>query len=261
MNDQKHIWTMPARVRFSDATWLVPVGGLTAGPFVADRQFSAPLSKNPQRLNRYGTLSNAGLGALIGAAGGLYFWEQITQDDDRIESVFLAVQAVLNSLVVVQTLKYAAERPRPFQDNGSGRFFHGGTSFPSEHAAAAFAIAGVISHEYPGPLTKLLSYGLASAVSFSRVRARDHFPSDVAVGGLIGDLIAQQVYSLHQNPEAGGGPSEYVGEKFRHLETSRNPGSPYAPLESWIYPALETLPPLPYIQFHPFLLPPWTRSE
>ncbi len=53
MNDQKHIWTSPARVRFSDATWLVPVGGLTAGLFVADRQFSAHLSKNPQRLNRY----------------------------------------------------------------------------------------------------------------------------------------------------------------------------------------------------------------
>src|SRR5260370_33218283 len=153
MNDQKHIWTSPARVRFSDATWLVPVGGLTAGLCVADRQFSAHLSKNPQRLNRYGTLSNAGLGALIGAAGGLYFWGQITHDDHRIETGFLAGQAVLNSLVVVQTLKYAAERPRPFQDNGSGRFFHVGTSFPPEHAASALSIPGVISHQNPRPPT------------------------------------------------------------------------------------------------------------
>jgi len=44
---------------------------------------------------------------------------------------------------------------------------------------------GVIAHEYPGPLTKLLVYGLAATVDFSRVRARQHFPSDVFVGSVI----------------------------------------------------------------------------
>jgi len=29
--DQKQIWTSPARVRFSDAQWLVPISGITAG--------------------------------------------------------------------------------------------------------------------------------------------------------------------------------------------------------------------------------------
>jgi membrane-associated phospholipid phosphatase len=260
-DDQKHIWSGPARIRFSDATWLVPVGGLTAGLFVTDRQFSAHLSKNSQTLNHYGTLSNAGVGALIGAAGGLYFWGQIKHDDRRIETGLLAGEAVLNSLVVVQTLKYMAERPRPFEDNGSGRLFHGGTSFPSEHTVAAFAIAGIISHEYPGPLTKLISYGLASAVSFSRVRARDHFPSDAAIGGIIGELIAQQVYSRHHNPEVGGTPWEYFGEQFRHVETGKYAGSPYVPLDSWIYPALERLAALGYIHSEILGLRPWTRSE
>src|SRR5207245_3747878 len=118
-----------------------------------------------------------------------------------------------------------------------------------------------LSHEYPRPLHKLLSDGLASAVTFSRVRARDHFPSDVAVGGIVGDLIAQQVYSRHQKPEAGGAPWEYFGEKFRHLETSKNSGSPYVPLDSSVYPALERLAALGYIDSEILGLRPWTRSE
>src|SRR5277367_4711027 len=33
LQDQKQIWSSPARVRFSDATWLVPLGGVAAGLF------------------------------------------------------------------------------------------------------------------------------------------------------------------------------------------------------------------------------------
>src|SRR5258707_7463570 len=33
--------------------------------------------------------------------------------------------------------------------------------------------AGVLAHEYPGPLTKVLAYGLAGAVSYSRVRSEE----------------------------------------------------------------------------------------
>jgi FlaA1/EpsC-like NDP-sugar epimerase len=47
----------------------------------------------------------------------------------------------------------------------AGSFEGGGASFPSEHALAAWSIASVIAHEYPGPLTKLLAYGVASGIS------------------------------------------------------------------------------------------------
>ena len=128
---------------------------------------------------------------------------------------FLAGEAALNSLVTVEALKYSFRRERPYQGNGSGSFFSGGTSFPSEHSAAAWSIAGVIAHEYPGTLPKLFAYGMASAVSFSRVHARQHFPSDVLVGGVLGYLVAQNIYSRRHDPEIGGGsawesPREFV---------------------------------------------------
>jgi len=37
-----------------------------------------------------------------------------------------------------------------------------------------------------GPIPKLLAYGLASFVSYSRIRAKQHFPSDVFIGSTMG---------------------------------------------------------------------------
>src|SRR5260370_5357698 len=105
---------------------------------------------------------------------------------------------------MVEGLKYSLRRERPYQGDGSGAFFQGGgTSFPSEHAAAAWSVAGVIAHEYPGPLTKIMAYGLASLADISRVRARQHFPSDGLVGSVIGNIGAQNTYSRHHDPNLG----------------------------------------------------------
>ena len=43
IGDQREIWTSPAKLRFSDTEWLVPLSGVTAGLFVTDRDFSMHL--------------------------------------------------------------------------------------------------------------------------------------------------------------------------------------------------------------------------
>jgi undecaprenyl-diphosphatase len=57
-------------------------------------------------------------------------------------------------------------------------------SFPSGHTASSFAAATAISAFYPK--VSPLVFGLAAGVGISRVHLGHHFPSDVAVGGLIG---------------------------------------------------------------------------
>src|SRR5277367_3932888 len=241
--DQKQIWRSPARVRFSDATWLVPLGGLAAGLFATDRQNSASLSQNPSTIRHYKNVSNFGLASLVGASAGLYLFSYPMHNDHWRETGILSAEAALNTLVTVEALKYSLGRARPNQDGGSGKFFSGGTSFPSEHAAVAWSIAGVIAHEYPGTLPKLFAYGMASAVSFSRVRERQHFASDAVIGSAIGFLIAQSVFRRRHEVELGGGPwqspHEFVSEPA--MRTPSNMGSPYVPLDSWIYPAMERL--------------------
>ncbi len=60
VRDQREIWSSPAKLRFSDTEWLVPLSGITAGLFVTDRDFSKHLSQNPTTISHYKTLSNAG---------------------------------------------------------------------------------------------------------------------------------------------------------------------------------------------------------
>src|SRR6267378_3584298 len=263
LEDQEQIWKSPAQIRFSDTQWLVPLGGITAGLFVTDTDYSKHLSQNPTTISHYKTLSNAGVGALIGGAGGMWLMGHVRHNEHWSETGFLAGEATINSLVAVETLKYSLGRQRPFQGNGTGPFFQGGTSFPSEHSAAAWSIAGVVAHEYPSPLMKIMAYGLASLVDYSRIRGRQHFPSDLLVGSLIDNLIAQNVYSRHHDPGLGGGEWRSISQIFRGDGnfSPANQGSPSVPLDSWIYPALDRLAAMGLINSAFAGMKPWTRNE
>ena len=262
--DQEQIWTSPAKIRFSDTQWLVPLSGIGAGLFVTDADFSKHLSQNPATISHYKTLSNAGVGALIGGAGGMWLLGHVGHNEHWSETGFLAGEAAINSLVAVESFKYSLRRERPYQGDGSGPFFHsGGTSFPSEHAAAAWSVAGIVAHEYPGPLMKIAAYGLASLVDYSRIRARQHFPSDVFVGSIMGNLVAQNIYSRHHDPGVGGEAWRSISQVFRgdgNLSIP-NQGSPYVPLDSWIYPALDRLAAMGLIDSGIAGMRPWTRNE
>jgi hypothetical protein len=179
------------------------------------------------------------------------------------ETGFLAGEAALNSLVMVESLKYPLGRERPYQGNGTGPFFQGGTSFPSEHAAAAWSIAGVIAHEYPSPFVKIMVYGLASLVDFSRVHGRQHFPSDVFVGSVMGNLIGQNIYSRNHDPGLGGEAWKSISQMFKSEGnlTASNMGSPYVPMDSWVYSAFERLAAMGYVNSGMFGMRPWTRLE
>ncbi len=262
--DQKQIWTSPKKIGLSDTQWLVPILGITAGLIQTDGSYSTHLSHNPATMSHYNTLSNAGVAALAGSAGGMYLLSYFNHNDKWRETGFLSAEAALNSLLFVEVTKYAVSRDRPIQGNGRGLFFQkGGSSFPSVHAAVAWSVAGVIAHEYPGPLPKFLAYGLAAAISISRVQARQHFPSDVFIGGIAGDMIGQNVFSNHHDIELGGDVWGSFRDTFSGESASLpgQQGSPYVPLDSWVYPIFDRLRALGYVTTGDLGLRPWTRLE
>lgn len=263
LRDQFKLWSSPARVRLTDATWLVPLGGLTAAFFATDSDFSRHLSNDPNTLLRYRHVSDYGLYSMVAGAGGMYVLGLTTQNEHQRETGFLSGEAAIDSLAIVEALSYATGRQRPYQGNGAGHFGSGGNSFPSEHSAVAWAIAGMFAHEYPNPFLKFLSYGAATAVSVSRITAKQHFPSDVLVGSAIGYLTSSYVYLHHHNPDQRGGAWELPAvrpESPSHWQT-KDMGSPYVPLDSWVYPAIERLTALGYIDSGIAAMRPWTRME
>jgi membrane-associated phospholipid phosphatase len=262
-HDQIGMWTSPSKVRLADATWLVPVGGFTAALLATDGGVSPYLSNNTNTLKRYRDISVYGAYGMAGGAAGTYLLGLTTHNEHERETGFLSGEAAIDSLIAVEALKFATGRQRPYQGNGSGPFWKGGSSFPSEHAAGAWAIAGIAAHEYPSPFMKFVSYGLATVISASRITAKQHFPSDVLVGAAIGYLTSEYVYRHHHNPELRGGTWETPAirpDRPSHWQ-AKFMGSPYVPLDNWIYPALDRLIAMGYISSAFLGMRPWTRME
>jgi membrane-associated phospholipid phosphatase len=263
--DQKAIWTSPLRLRRGDAVWALPALAGTGVFLASDAWFSRQVPAG--EIARSRSFSNYGASSLAGAAGGMFFFGKIMHNDHAAETGFLAGEAAVNAAAVDFALKSVFQRQRPYIGTGAGRFFAGGSSFASEHATVSWAIAGVVAHEYPGTLTKLVSYGLASAVTVARVTGKEHFPSDVVVGSALGYFVARQIYQRRRDPEVSEGawgslvetspPTEYQDK----VRSPRRMGSSYVPVDSWVYPSIERLAALGYVQTAYLGMRPWTRME
>lgn len=257
--DQIAIWTSPFRARITDLKWLVPVAGITTGLIMTDRTAAHEAS----RLTSFNssTFSDVGLAFAGGSTVGFYLLGKVNGNRKLQETGVLGGEAMVDGLVVDEVLKYAFQRQRPFEDSGAGRFFQSGSqnSFPSAHATMSFAFASLLAHEYNGWLSQTLAYGGATAISLARVTGKQHFPSDVFVGGVMGYLIGRQVYRAHHDADLDLGTYGTFMTEARPV-TINSAGSTYVALDSWIYPAVERLIALNVIH-RPFLgLRPWTRA-
>ena len=262
--DQKQFWTAPLRLRWQDAKVLVPFAAFSGIVMANDATISRQVPDKPSEISRSKNISDYTAFSLIGAAGASYFMGLLARNEHLREAGFLAGEAALNSTAVAYLLKGATQRPRPLESGGNGQFFQTGLSFPSEHAAIAWSVASVIAHEYPGMLTKAAAYGLASAVTVTRVTGKQHFASDVVIGSALGWYFARQIYRAHHDSGLGGAEWGRVAEDSEDREAVRNPlhmGSPYVPLDSWVYPAVEKLATLDYIKTAFLALKPWTRIK
>jgi len=260
--DQKAIWTSPARLQWHDAIWLAPLAGATGVLIGSDQHSMVRARSTPDAISLSNNFSNAGLAGLVAVPAFMYGWGSLHGQTRQRETGLLAGEALVDSLAVNEAFKVVFARQRPTAADGQGKFFTdvSNSSFPSTHSMLSWTAASVIVHEYPGPLTEVLAYGTAAAVSVSRVTSRQHFPADVVVGGAMGWLIGHQVFKAHHDTELDAPFYGSFSHDPREVDASKL-GSPSVPLDSWVYPALERLAALGYIKTQFTGLRPWTRRE
>jgi hypothetical protein len=206
LKDQAAIWTSPVRVRERDLAWLIPLGLATTVTMTVDHQVMASSKLDDPSLNSHAeTASNGLLGGFVAAPAIIYGLGHIHHDDHATETGILAGEAMVDSLVVDEVLKAVSLRERPTLDNAKGKFFQTSvgldSSFPSTHSIVAWSSAAVVASEYPGYMTKITAYGLATGLSITRVLARQHFPSDVLVGSAVGWLVGRYVIHKHHKED------------------------------------------------------------
>src|SRR5438477_5260694 len=158
--DQKNFFTAPFRMNQRQWEWAFPALLTGAALIASDKTLETHVPTNPTTVSHGVTASNAGVAVLVASGAGLFLWGHLKKNDQQRETGLLAGEAAIGAFADGELFKYVAGRERPFVATSPGRFFVGGDSFPSAHASVSWAIASVIAHEYPGPLTQMLAYGV-----------------------------------------------------------------------------------------------------
>jgi undecaprenyl-diphosphatase len=114
-------------------------------------------------------------------------WRSVNGRHGAVAAGFSALLA----LGIAQVIADLWARPRPYLSHPDVHLFIArshDSSFPSDHATAAFAIAValLLRHRKAG----WLALGLAVVMSIGRVAVGTHYPSDVAAGALVGTAAA-----------------------------------------------------------------------
>jgi len=199
-HDQKGIWTSPFHIDRENAVWWAAFGGGTVTLLTVDRRLSDALPESASRVKFSKKLSTIGSDYItLPVAGGLYLYGRAFDDPKARETGVLGAETLLDSLILVQTLKLAFGRERP--DEGTGRFFKGHKGFPSGHAMMTWSFASLISHEYaPGKVVPIVAYSTAALVSVARFTARKHYAGDILAGGAMGWFVGRYVFNQHLDP-------------------------------------------------------------
>lgn len=106
------------------------------------------------------------------------------------------------AFVLNEAVKLAVDRSRPDAGRGATDFGHasrGRSSFPSQHAAVAWAVLTPIAQAEDAPWL----YGVATLANASRVAARDHWLSDTVAGAMLG-YATGRAWTSHEGLDGRG---------------------------------------------------------
>jgi membrane-associated phospholipid phosphatase len=137
------------------------------------------------------------------AALALWLHERGTVDSAKRRALLLAGSPAL-AAIVGEVLKLLLRRERPAVHAGAYAFraftdrpfSTAGIGSPSSHAAVAFGAAAMLALLFPR--ARWVWYALAAGCGLTRVLARAHFLSDVAVAALVGVVTAAWLWKRYR---------------------------------------------------------------
>jgi undecaprenyl-diphosphatase len=121
--------------------------------------------------------------------GGLALFLMLQGEIDR-QYVLIGLGITIINVIIYTLIKiyFKRERPIPFSMPLRSRMLER-YSFPSGHSSASFGVALMVAHFYPILWAQIGIYLIAAFISLSRIYVREHYPSDVIAGAILGTLI------------------------------------------------------------------------
>lgn len=141
------------------------------------------------------------LTAFFGLAYALLWLLVLNSDDCNLKDYLLVFFCPAVALVSVSILQVCIARPRPYSENGAGitplfvkKRGSENNSMPSRHAACSVALALTFA-AYLLPVGMILFFP-ALLLSYARYVMGWHYPSDIALGGVIGVISGALAFIL-----------------------------------------------------------------
>jgi membrane-associated phospholipid phosphatase len=139
----------------------------------------------------------------VPALAALYCVGHFSDDAKARRTALLGIESFVVTGIFTETIKHTSHKHRPRSGNLEEVVWDGpgvssaNLSFPSGHAASAFAVATVVASGYGDhAVVPPLVYGAATLCALSRVHDNAHWMSDVVIGTAIGHFTAKAIIGL-----------------------------------------------------------------
>jgi hypothetical protein len=172
---------------------------LAAGTVLAGAAVDKPVDKfvakhqDSNVADAWGKIGKVMPAVLAAGAGGA-----VAFGDSRMQNIgIISLQSIAASAGMSMVTKRVVQRARPSEEQGtwSRTASRSDASFPSNHAAVAFAAVTPFAQEYDAPWL----YGLAAVSSMGRVAERRHWVSDVVAGGVVGYAVGSWLWQAQRD--------------------------------------------------------------
>jgi hypothetical protein len=130
----------------------------------------------------------------LAAIGGTWLYSNMVDSGPGHHEAWNMLEAAGLSVTSSYMLKFATGRQRPNQTDDPNRWRKAGSSFPSFHASAAFAVGAVLAESGNDDhriMRRFLGYGaVAGFTAFQRLKHNAHWLSDDVAGAALGGATA-----------------------------------------------------------------------
>jgi len=199
--DSKAIVTSPARWNERDWTKLGAFVVAEGGLLFADQSVKDYFQSHQNNTESYicrNILEHFGAEHSFIAISGILTYGILAKDKKYVSTALLAIESFALASLITRIPKTLVGRERPDNWQGDGPFaFNGplhGTSFPSGHTTASFAVASVIATQFrDSKWIPITAYSVAGLAGLSRIYDNKHWLTDVVAGATIGTLVGNLV--------------------------------------------------------------------
>jgi membrane-associated phospholipid phosphatase len=226
LHDIEAYYTAPLRWDVKDWAFFAGAVGLVAGAHHYDTQVRTHFIKQGVQPIGGSTKDLQDAAPAVAAVVGTWLYANLIDSSDGHREAWNMVEAGGLSTLTSYAFKYIAGRERPDQTSDPNKWRASGSSFPSVHAAAAFAIGSVLAESGNDDyrwIRRLLGYGaIAGFTAYERLKHNAHWLSDdvagAAIGGATGHFVleraaerneARKNYSVSLLPLEGGAMLTY----------------------------------------------------